>query len=281
MKITFIGGGNMATALVTGLVSNSVNMAAHYTIAIVEPIAEQRQKLQALFSATSPSVKVLCQPDIDAASASADVIVLAVKPQQMSVACEALAKHKPTGILLSIAAGTRISSIQSWAGGAAPNALKVVRAMPNTPATLGLGITGLVASDNTTQADKDAAQTIMRAAGEVLWVDSEAMIDAVTAVSGSGPGYVFYLMEAMQAGAVAQGFTAAQAKLLTEHTFAGASQLALRSGTEFGTLREQVTSKGGTTFAGLEALKKENVAQALIGAIAAAKARAEELGKSA
>jgi pyrroline-5-carboxylate reductase len=279
MKITFIGGGNMATALVTGLASK--NATTSFAISIIEPIVEQRQKLQAMFSANSSSDSFKYLAEIDADSASADVIVLAVKPQQMSIACEALSQYKPTGLLLSIAAGTRISSIQSWTGGAAPYAVKVVRAMPNTPATLGLGITGLVASDNTNQIDKDAAQTIMKAAGEVLWVDSEAMIDAVTAVSGSGPGYVFYLMEAMQAGAVAQGFTAAQAKLLTEHTFAGASQLALRSGTEFGTLREQVTSKGGTTFAGLEALRQENVAQAVIGAIAAAKARAEELGKSA
>jgi pyrroline-5-carboxylate reductase len=273
MKITFIGGGNMATALISGLSSSG----AEHHIWVVEPISEQRQKLSALFANKNTKLHFQVLDEIDANCANAEVIVLAVKPQQMSIACELLGRHQPKGLLLSIAAGARISSIQKWIG----KPVKVVRAMPNTPATLGLGITGLVASENTTENDKQAAQLIMRAAGETLWVKSEAMIDAVTAVSGSGPGYVFYLMEAMQAGAIAQGFSPEQAKLLTEHTFAGASQLALLSGTDFGTLREQVTSKGGTTHAGLEALKKEHVAQAMIDAIQAAKDRAEELGKSA
>jgi pyrroline-5-carboxylate reductase len=270
MNITFIGGGNMATALVSGLAKSG----AQHQVRVIEPMAEQRQKLKSAFGQNISTLVFECLEEINAECAAAQVIVLAVKPQE--IACQALGKHIPKGLLLSIAAGTRIASIQQWAG----SNVKVVRAMPNTPATLGLGITGLVASKNTPEADKSAAQLVMKAAGEVLWVNSEAMIDAVTAVSGSGPGYVFYLMEAMQAGAVAQGFTPAQAKLLTEHTFAGASQLALRSGTDFGTLREQVTSKGGTTFAGLEALRKNNVANAMVGAIKAAKDRAEELGKA-
>jgi pyrroline-5-carboxylate reductase len=272
MNITFIGGGNMATALVSGLAKSG----AQHQVRVVEPMAEQRQKLKSAFGQDISTLAFECLEEINAESAAAQVIVLAVKPQQMEVACLTLGKHKPQGLLLSIAAGTRIASIQQWAG----SNVKVVRAMPNTPATLRLGITGLVSSENTSEADKLAAQLVMKAAGEVLWVNSEAMIDAVTAVSGSGPGYVFYLMEAMQAGAVAQGFTPEQAKLLTVHTFAGASQLALRSGTDFGTLREQVTSKGGTTFAGLEALRKDNVAKAMVGAIKAAKDRAEELGKA-
>jgi pyrroline-5-carboxylate reductase len=273
MKITFIGGGNMATALVSGL-SNS---GTEHDVLVVEPFAEQRQKLMALFAEKNAKLRFTVLSEIDSSCAHSEVIVLAVKPQQMSTACETLGKYNPKGLLLSIAAGTRISSIQQWVG----KGSKVVRAMPNTPATLGLGISGLVGSDNTSESDRQAAHTIMKAAGEVLWVNSEAMIDAVTAVSGSGPGYVFYLMEAMQAGAQVQGFTAEQAKLLTEHTFAGASQLALRSGVAFGTLRDQVTSKGGTTFAGLEALRKDNVAQAMVDAIKAAKDRAEELGKDA
>jgi pyrroline-5-carboxylate reductase len=272
MNITFIGGGNMATALVCGLAKSG----ASHQVRVVEPMAEQRQKLRAIFSPEESTLEFECIEEINAQCAAAQVVVLAVKPQQMEIACHALGKHQPKGLLLSIAAGTRIASIQQWAG----NNVKVVRAMPNTPATLGLGITGLVASENTLEADKSAAQLVMKAAGEVLWVNSEAMIDAVTAVSGSGPGYVFYLMEAMQAGAVAQGFTPEQAKMLTEHTFAGASQLALRSGTDFGTLREQVTSKGGTTFAGLEVLGKNSVANAIIEAIKSAKDRAEELGKA-
>jgi pyrroline-5-carboxylate reductase len=271
MNITFIGGGNMATALVSGL----ANRGDSHHIRVVEPMAEQRLKLQTTFGKTQSPFIFECLEALNRDCAAAEVIVLAVKPQQMSVACQAIGQHNPKGLLLSIAAGTRISSIQEWAG----HGVKVVRAMPNTPATLGLGITGLVASENTSETDRAAAQTVMKAAGEVLWVNSEAMIDAVTAVSGSGPGYVFYLMEAMQAGAVAQGFSPEQAKILTEHTFSGASQLALRSGSDFGILREQVTSKGGTTFAGLEALRKNNVASAIVGAIKAAKDRAVELGK--
>jgi pyrroline-5-carboxylate reductase len=272
VNITFIGGGNMATALVSGLARSGI---LHH-VCVIEPMADQRNKLGSIFGSNKSTLEFECLEEINAQCAAADVIVLAVKPQQMEIACQALGKHEPKGLLLSIAAGTRIASIQQWAG----SNIKVVRAMPNTPATLGLGITGLVASENTLEADKSAAQVVMKAAGEVLWVNSESMIDAVTAVSGSGPGYVFYLMEAMQAGAIAQGFTTEQAKLLTEHTFAGASQLALRSGTDFGTLREQVTSKGGTTFAGLEALRKGNVAEAMIKAIKAAKDRAEDLGKA-
>jgi pyrroline-5-carboxylate reductase len=273
MDITFIGGGNMATALISGL----ANSGEQHHVRVVEPIAEQRLKLQTTFGKHISHFVFECVAEINATCATAQVIVLAVKPQQMNMACQAIGQYQPKGLLLSIAAGTRISSIQQWAS----CEVKVVRAMPNTPATLGLGITGLVASENASDIDKAAAQKVMKAAGEVLWVNSEAMIDAVTAVSGSGPGYVFYLMEAMQAGAMAQGFTSEQAKLLTEHTFAGASQLALRSGTDFGTLREQVTSKGGTTYAGLEALRQENVAQAMVGAIQAAKDRAEELGRTA
>lgn len=272
MKVSFIGGGNMATALIKGLIKANTCT----EIQVVEPFEQQRAKLVALPDLQNIALRFECLGEISTASANADVIVLAVKPQQMGQACEALRKYPLTGLIVSIAAGTRIDSIQAWLGGYK----QVARAMPNTPATVGLGITGIVASATVTDQERTAATKVLQAAGEVLWVDSEAMIDAVTAVSGSGPGYVFYLMEAMQAGAIKQGFTPSQAKLLTEHTFAGSSQLALRSGTDFGTLREQVTSKGGTTFAGLESLRADAVDGAIVKAITAAKNRAVELGKT-
>jgi pyrroline-5-carboxylate reductase len=276
MNVSFIGGGNMATALAQGLINKK--QATH--ILIVEPFDAQIAKLKSLFAESINTGLLEVIPAISPGCAESDVIVLAVKPQQMEEACKTLAHESIKGLIVSIAAGTRIDSIATWLNGYQ----RIVRAMPNTPATLGLGITGLVASAKATALDKDFAQSVLQAAGEVLWVESEAMIDAVTAVSGSGPGYVFYLMEAMQSGAMAQGFTAQQAKLLTAHTFAGAAQLALRShtdcGTEFSTLREQVTSKGGTTFAGLESLRASEVASAIERAIAAAKDRAQDLGKT-
>jgi pyrroline-5-carboxylate reductase len=276
MKVSFIGGGNMATALIKGLIKANICS----EILVVEPLEEQRHRLTALIETQNADTTSAllshfnCSAEITPSTAQTDVIVLAVKPQQMEEACKALAKQKLQALVISIAAGTRIESIQTWLGGYK----HVARAMPNTPATLGLGITGLVASDEVTAAQRAAATAVLQAAGAVLWVHSEAMIDAVTAVSGSGPGYIFYLMEAMQQGAIAQGFSPDEAKLLTEHTFAGASQLALQSGTPFSTLREQVTSKGGTTFAGLESLKNAHVAQSFVNAITAAKNRAQELG---
>jgi pyrroline-5-carboxylate reductase len=266
MKISFIGGGNMASALISGL----INKQEISQILVVEPFIEQQTKLNDKFSHAIGQGRLALSGEVLTQHGQSDVIVMSVKPQQMQQACEALATVGVSGLVLSIAAGTTISSIRTWLN----NHPRVVRAMPNTPATLGLGISGLVGADNA------RASTVMRAAGEVLWVNSEAKINAVTAVSGSGPGYVFYLMEAMQAGAVAQGFSVEDAKLLTEHTFAGASQLALQSGTAFSTLREQVTSKGGTTHAGLESLRNDGVAQAITAAITAANRRAEELGKA-
>jgi pyrroline-5-carboxylate reductase len=272
MKISFIGGGNMASALISGL----INKQEISQILVVEPFIEQQTKLNDKFSHAIGQGRLALSGEVLTQHGQSDVIVMSVKPQQMQQACEALATVGVSGLVLSIAAGTTISSIRTWLN----NHPRVVRAMPNTPATLGLGISGLVGPDNLSAADHARASTVMRAAGEVLWVNSEAKINAVTAVSGSGPGYVFYLMEAMQAGAVAQGFSVEDAKLLTEHTFAGASQLALQSGTAFSTLREQVTSKGGTTHAGLESLRNDDVAQAITAAITAANRRAEELGKA-
>jgi pyrroline-5-carboxylate reductase len=272
MKISFIGGGNMASALIAGL----INKQEIAQILVVEPFIEQQAKLKDKFSHAIGQGRLNLSSEVQKQHGQSDVIVMSVKPQQMQQACEALAAVGVSGLVLSIAAGTTISSIQTWLR----NHSRIVRAMPNTPATLGLGISGLIGPAHLSAVDHASASAVMRAAGEVLWVNSEAMINAVTAVSGSGPGYVFYLMEAMQAGAIAQGFNAEEAKLLTEHTFAGASQLALQSGTAFSTLREQVTSKGGTTHAGLESLRNDGVGQAIAAAIAAANNRAEELGKA-
>ena len=275
MKISFIGGGNMATALIAGL----ARMPENIVVTVVEPLAEQRERLMsnAALKAESLSLNVIANISPDVAMghlAVCDVIVLAVKPQNMQAACAALAAKHTTALIVSIAAGTMMSNIATWL---ANPAARIVRCMPNTPATLGMGVTGLVGNAYATTQDKALAQTIMQAAGQTLWVETEAMIDAVTAVSGSGPGYVFYLMEALQNAAQAQGFTPEQARFLTEHTFAGSAQLALHTGTPFATLREQVTSKGGTTYAGLEVLRAVNVASTIELAVSAANKRARDL----
>ena len=272
MKVSFIGGGNMATALIAGL----ARMPQSISVTVVEPMLEQRERLLSNTALQGERLHIDIIEQVNSAVSQSDVIVLAVKPQNMQAACAAIHSHSTltSALIVSIAAGTLMRDIANWLSNT--NA-RIVRCMPNTPATLGLGITGLVANAQASVQDKALAQTIMQAAGQTLWVDNEDMIDAVTAVSGSGPGYVFYLMEALQNAAQAQGFTAEQARLLTEHTFAGSAQLALHTGTSFSVLREQVTSKGGTTHAGLEAMREKNVAAAIESAVSAAKRRAHEL----
>jgi pyrroline-5-carboxylate reductase len=265
--IVFIGGGNMATALVGGLLAASSPAAS---MRIVEPSAEQRAKLAARF----PGV-ALCAA-IDAQSVSvAQLVVLAVKPQQMREACAALAPHvREVGAVLSIAAGTRIADISRWLGGYA----RVVRAMPNTPALVGAGISGMYAAPGVDAGARDAAEAVLRAAGDVLHCEREATLDPVTGVSGSGPGYVFYLLEALEAAAREAGFGAADARRLALATFAGSVKLAQASDTDFAALRAQVTSKGGTTERGIAALEAGDVKGAIARAVRDATRRAAEMG---
>jgi len=265
MKISFIGGGNMATALIAGLAGS---IAQAEDIHVVDPSPEALDKLGAQYG-------VGTAPAIDAAVAGADVIVLAVKPQQMREVAASLKPHL-TGqpLLLSIAAGIRGADLSRWLDGYGA----IVRTMPNTPALVGMGITGMVAMAGVSAEQKEAADSILRAVGKTVWLDDESLIDPVTAVSGSGPAYVFYFLEAMQQAAVEMGLSDQQGRALAQATFAGAAQLAAQSSDTVEVLRQRVTSKGGTTHAAITSLEAAGVKEAIVAAMKAAAARGRELG---
>jgi pyrroline-5-carboxylate reductase len=265
MKISFIGGGNMATALIAGL-AGTVAQAAD--IHVIDPNPEALEKLRTQYGVTT-------SPEIGAAVAASDVIVLAVKPQQMrDVALRLQSQLDARPLLLSIAAGIRGSDLSRWLGGYGA----IVRTMPNTPALIGQGITGMVAMAGVSDAQKAAADSILRAVGKTVWLDEEAQIDPVTAVSGSGPAYVFFFIEAMQQAALEMGLSAEQGRELAIATFTGAAQLAAQSLEPVEVLRQRVTSKGGTTYAAITSMEQAGVKEAIIAAMKAAAARGRELG---
>jgi pyrroline-5-carboxylate reductase len=267
MKITFIGGGNMASALIAGLAGQ---LTAGANIHVVDPNAEQLARL-------ADSYGVSTAQQVGDAVGQSDVIVLAVKPQQMREVAAALlpmlANARP--LLLSIAAGIRGVDLARWLGGYGA----IVRTMPNTPALIGQGITGMVAMAGVSAEQKSVADDIMKAVGATVWLDDETLIDPVTAVSGSGPAYVFYFIEAMQQAAQELGLSAEQGKQLALATFVGAAQLAARSPEEVSVLRQRVTSKGGTTYAALTSMDQAGVKQAIVDAVKAASRRGRELGE--
>jgi len=264
MKIAFIGGGNMASALIAGMVKGGGETQVH----VVDPNPEALARLEAQYGASTSG-------SIDAAVADADAIVLAVKPQQMRDVAGALAPHLGSGpLVLSIAAGIRGADLSRWLGDYGA----IVRAMPNTPALIGMGVTGLVALAGVSDAQRTLADGVLRAVGQTVWLDDEALIDPVTAVSGSGPAYVFYFLEAMEAAAVEMGLSAEQGKQLALATFAGATQLAAQSDESLEVLRQRVTSKGGTTHAAITSMESAGVKAAIGNAMKAAAARGRELG---
>lgn len=264
MRITFIGGGNMASALIGGMLKRGAIAA---DIAVVELQADGRDRLAREFGVRAVEA-------LDASAAGCDLLVLAVKPQQMREVCASIAPLINGQTVLSIAAGLRASDIGRWLGGRA----RMVRAMPNTPALIGRGVTGLYADASVGAAERARAEELLSAVGRTVWVDDEKLIDAVTAVSGSGPAYVFYFIEAMVRGGEALGLTADQARELAIATFTGASALAAQSPESPATLRERVTSKGGTTEAALKSMNADAVGDAIVRALAAAAARGAELG---
>jgi pyrroline-5-carboxylate reductase len=265
LKISFIGGGNMATALIGGLAGK---LTAGANIHVVDINAVALQKLEQQFGVTTGQ-------KIDAAVAGSDVIVLAVKPQQMKDVVAQLQPHVGSQLVLSIAAGIRAVDLSRWMNGHSA----IVRTMPNTPALIGQGITGMVAMAGVSAQQREAADAIMRAVGPTVWLDDEALIDPVTAVSGSGPAYVFYFIEAMQQAAQEMGLTAEQGNQLAIATFVGAAQLAAQSPDPVSVLRERVTSKGGTTYAALTSMEESGVKDAIVRAMKAAAARGKELGE--
>ena len=263
MKITFIGGGNMANALIGGLKKQGFSAAG---IQVVDPVAESRQRLTDDFG-------VRCAPAIDAAALNCEVLMLAVKPQQMKEAIAPMAGKLSGQLVISIAAGLRLADIGRWLG----DYRKLVRSMPNTPALIGAGITGLYADPAVDREGRDTAEKILRAVGRTLWVEDEALMDVVTAVSGSGPAYVFYFIEALQSAGAGLGLPEETARLLAIETFLGAARLAEASEEPVGELRARVTSKGGTTAAALDTFTSLRVATSIGHGVAAAAARGREL----
>lgn len=264
-QLAFIGGGNMATAIVGGLLRAG---RSPESMLIVEPWAEQRARL----ASSAPGVRVLAEAGAELAASA--LVVWAVKPQQFAEAAAPCRAHIGQALQLSIMAGTTCARIAEATGAAA-----IVRAMPNTPALIGQGIAGLYATAAVSAGQREAAAAVLAPTGTLLWVAQEADLDAVTALSGSGPAYVFFFIEAMVDAGVQMGLPAEQARQLAQETFAGAAQLAMRSSEPPATLRERVTSKGGTTHAAISTLEAEGVKAAFVKALHAARDRAQALGR--
>jgi pyrroline-5-carboxylate reductase len=262
-RIAFIGGGNMASAIIGGLVKQGL---AAGQIEVVEPFADARARLQQQFG-------VAAQEHAGASLANAATVVWAVKPQTFKEAAAQARVHVQGALHLSVAAGIRSDSMAAWLG-----TERIVRSMPNTPALVGKGMTALFARAAVTADDKQQVERIVATTGEYLWVDQEQHLDAVTALSGSGPAYVFYFLEAMTQAGAEMGLDAEQARRLAVSTFAGASELARASSEPLQLLRERVTSKGGTTYAALMSLEQDKVKASFGKALHAACKRAEELG---
>ncbi len=261
--LAFIGGGNMASAIIGGLVASGRPGAS---IVVVEPFEAQRAKLAADFG-------VRTFASSNAALADAALVVWAVKPQLFTQAAAPCAAHVAGALQLSVMAGIRTDAITRATGSE-----RVVRAMPNTPSLIGQGITGLFACASVSAAERAQVDAVLAPTAQLLWVDREHDLDAVTALSGSGPAYVFYFVEAMVQAALDMGLTEAQGKQLALATFAGSTALAQASSDPPALLRERVTSKGGTTHAAITALDAGGVKAAFVTAMRAAEQRARELG---
>ncbi|WP_045767718.1 pyrroline-5-carboxylate reductase [Xanthomonas albilineans] len=265
--IAFVGGGNMARSLIAGLIRQGVDP---QRIRVAEPVAALREALVADYAVQAV--------DTAAAAAAVDgagVWIFAVKPQVLRSVCTALAAlalaQRP--LLVSIAAGITTDQLDRWLGGG--HAL--IRAMPNTPALLGAGVSALFANARTNAPQRTHAEQLLAAAGVTVWVEDEALIDAVTAVSGSGPAYVFLLAEAMEAAGIAQGLPTDTARALVQQTMLGAARMLTESGEAPNTLRQRVTSPNGTTQAAIETFQAGGFEALTAAAIAAAAARGRAL----
>jgi pyrroline-5-carboxylate reductase len=267
VKLAFIGGGNMASSLIGGLVADHVDPKQ---ISVADINDSQRENLAARYGVSTSA-------DNQAIASGADVVILAIKPQQLKTVVEELSAtiQQNHSLVVSIAAGIRSEDINKWLGGSAA----VVRAMPNTPALVQTGATALFGNAQVSSEQRDLAESILRAAGLTLWVNDESQMDAVTALSGSGPAYFFRVMEAIETAGVGLGLTKETAHLLTLQTALGAAKMALESRESVANLREQVTSPGGTTEQGLAAMEKHNIDAVFSDVLKAARDRSEELAK--
>ena len=261
--IGFIGGGNMASAILGGLIQQGTPASA---FEVVEPFEAARTKLAQSFG-------IMAQAEAGEALSRCAVVVWAVKPQAFAEAARPVRAFAADALHLSVAAGIPSDSIARWLGSE-----RVVRAMPNTPALVGQGMTGLFARPDVNAADRALVGQLLAPTGELLWVDAEPALDAVTAMSGSGPAYVFYFIEAMTEAGVEMGLPPDQAQRLAIGTFTGASALAHSATEPPSVLRERVTSKGGTTYAAITSLEGADVKAQFKTAIRAAQKRAAELG---
>ena len=265
-NLAFIGGGNMASAILGGLIRQGL---APSRVTVIEPFSETAAKLTtdwgvAVHASAASAAKALSQ---------ADLVVWAVKPQVFKEAALPVSTHTQNALHLSVAAGIRSDSIARWL-----QTDRVVRSMPNTPALVGQGITGLFARSGVSVQDQGLIEQVLQSTGEYLWVKQEADLDTVTALSGSGPAYVFYFLEAMTEAGVKMGLPEAQAYHLAKATFGGATHLARQSTESPEVLRQRVTSKGGTTYAALTSMANDHVKESFIRAMLAAQHRAGELG---
>ncbi|AOG22205.1 pyrroline-5-carboxylate reductase [Acidovorax sp. RAC01] len=261
--IAFIGGGNMASAIIGGLIRQGH---AAGNIEVVEPYEPTRAALLQSYGITAQAAPT-------AALQRAEIVVWAVKPQTFKDAAAQTRAHTQQALHLSVAAGIRSDSIAQWLGSE-----RIVRTMPNTPALVGLGQSALYARPAVSTAERQSVEAIMASTGEFLWVESEKQLDAVTALSGSGPAYVFYFLEAMTRAGVGMGLSEQQAHQLAVGTFVGASELARRSDEPPAVLRQRVTSKGGTTYAALQSMEAAGMGANFEAAMRAAELRAHELG---
>ena len=264
MKLVFIGGGNMASAMIGGLLKQGWRAD---DIAVVDIAADARDRI-------ARATGVRTYADIAEGMAGADCVLFAVKPQQLRETARAVGPLLAGRLVLTIAAGIRSDDLARWLG----NHQRIVRAMPNTPALVLEGMSGLYARPGVSAGDRSAAQEILGAAGKTVWLDSEDRIDAVTAVSGSGPAYVFYFIEALEEAARTQGFDEDAARELALQTAVGAVKLAAESTEPLATLRARVTSKGGTSERGVAVLEAREMKRIVAEAVAAAAARSRELG---
>jgi len=264
LRIAFLGGGNMAAALIGGLLAKGTDPRS---IAVVEVSPPARERLGARY----PALHIATAPDVGVQRA--DVLVLAVKPQDAKAALASIQVGKQ--LVISIAAGITLEALSRWLGGHR----KLVRCMPNTPALIGAGITGLYALPGVSEEERGKADAILSSAGEVVWVAEERLLDPVTAVSGSGPAYVFWFIEQLAASAEKLGLEKNTALKLALHTVLGAAKLAASSSESPATLRKNVTSKAGTTEAALKVFDEEKIAERFARALEAASKRASELGR--
>ncbi|NOX09491.1 MAG: pyrroline-5-carboxylate reductase [Gammaproteobacteria bacterium] len=266
-NITFIGAGNMARSLISGLLADGYDAKNIYAS---DPDVAQLNNLQVHHA-------ININPDNNEAISNSDIIVLAVKPQMLRSVCQQIAAstQQRCPLVISIAAGIRATDIERWLGGKLP----IVRVMPNTPALLQCGASGLYANERVSDEQKDIAESILRAVGITLWVEQEALMDTVTALSGSGPAYFFLLMETLQESATQLGLAPQAARMLTLQTALGAAKMAMESEDDAATLRRRVTSPGGTTERAICVLEENDIRQHIHLALQAAKRRSHELAE--